>query len=356
MRAGLISLLLVASAATAQEADTAPEDGTWEVCNQTSFVLRVATAYRMGEALQAKGWQQAYPGRCLTYAVDNEEERFVIAESNSAHQGGIREWKGEVEMCAADTDFTANAEQSCALQNLETRPYLRVSGDEARTLLVEPEDYGSKAEVAGLQRLLRNAGYKVRRIDGLSGRGTSRTKRQFLKDRELASNLSDSDLMAELLKAAQERSSEIGLTLCNTSKQRMWGAIAFRRDGIWRSRGWWPVEADACEQVSTEPLEGLSPHFYALQEDSTPPEVDPDDPETDQEPPANPDRHLRTDAATPSQFCITEARFSAIGRDQCRDRGYVPTSFRALPDDQDGIKVSLGDADFVAPTRSGLRR
>jgi uncharacterized membrane protein len=259
-------------------------------------------------------------------------------------------------MCASDADFKANAEQSCALQNLETRPYLRVSGDEARTLLVEPENYGSKARVAGIQRLLRDAGYKVRRIDGLTGRGTSRTQRQFLKDKELAAGLKGEALFAELLKAAEARRAEIGLTLCNSSEERMWGALAFRRDGIWRSRGWWPVEAGACEQVSTEPLSGLSPHFYALQEDSTPPEVDPDDPESDETPPENPDRHLRTDAATPSQFCITEARFSAIGRDQCRDRGYVPTSFRELPDDQDGVSVTLDDTDFVAPTRSGLRR
>ena len=355
MRAAFSSLaFLTAGLAHAQTSE--PAEGEWQVCNQTSFVLRVAAGYQVDDALQISGWRGVNPGGCLSYDVESEEERYLLAESDPAHQGGIREWKGDVELCAGDADFEADGTRSCALQDLETRQFLRVAADDARTLLVEPEEYGSKAEVAGIQRLLRDAGYKVRRIDGLTGRGTTRTRRQFLKDQELDQNIEGDALFAALVEAARKVRAEVGLTLCNETKERVWGAMAFRRDGIWRSRGWWAVEAGECGQLSTEPLSGLSPHIFALQEDTSRPPVDPDDPETDEEPPDNPDRRLRTDATQPSQFCISDAKFAAVGRDQCRDRGYVPTSFRVLPDDQDGVTITVTDADFVAPTRTGLRR
>ena len=338
-------------------ASPALAEPNWEVCNQTSFILRVAHADIEDGALAVEGWDEALPGDCLAYETEEGTDRYLLAESIPAHAGGVREWKGDVELCAGADDFTADAEQSCALQNLGSRRYLRVAADEARTFLVEPEDYGDSAQTAGIQRLLRDAGFRVRRIDGIDGRTTRRVIRDFLKARELDSGLRGEALVKVLREAALERQSELGITVCNESSERIWSATALRRDGVWRSRGWWPVEVSECVQVANASVKGEEPHLFALQEDTSLPEDVEEGEEVDiEELLPKPDRKLRAVATKPSRFCISEGRFAALGRDQCTDRGYASASFRELDNEEDGIRVTLTDADFVAPSGTALRR
>ena len=348
LRLAAILALLLATPAAAQTED-------WQVCNQTSFILRIATGTMQDGALQVEGWREALPGQCRATKAATDTERYLLAESLPLHAGGIREWKGDVELCAGEEDFTAVADRSCALQDLTTRNFLRVAADEERTLLVEPEDYGDKAETAGLQRLLRDAGQRVRRIDGLKGRSTTRTVRAFLKERELPANTSGNDLIDALREAASERRDSLGITVCNESSHRVWAATALKRDGRWTSRGWWPIEADGCAQTTNISVKGQESHLFALQEQPAP-EPDPDDPDAEVEP--APDKRLRAVATTPSRFCISEGRFSALGREDCRDRGYTSANFRALSenDDEEGVRITLTDADFVEPSGTGLRR
>ena len=329
----------------------------WQVCNETSFVLRIATAVDEGVAQRVRGWAEVLPGDCADYTITDGSQRYVYAESHPAHAGGIREWKGEDALCAGDADFEAAPETTCALQNLETRDFLRVPTDEERTLLVEPDDFGARARVAGLQRLLSDAGYKIRRIDGRTGRGTSRRLAEFREDAGLSSGAGEAEQYAALLELAEARRSELGLTLCNRSGETVWGAIAFQREGTWHSRGWWPVEVEACDQLFAEPLDAHDLHVFALQEDTRPPDIDPDDPEP-AEVPERPDRRLRAAVDSLSQFCISEARFSAVGREDCRDRGYVAVNFRPVTarDGAAGTTLTLTDADFAGRSATGLRR
>jgi len=350
MSAGLCAS---ASDAIAQTRDESPA-GNWQVCNETSYVTRIATGIAGGEALRVSGWDLLYPGQCKGFAAPVNAPRYLLAESDSAHLGGIREWKGDVELCAGEEDFTAEPDVSCDLQNLKTRGYLRVSSDDERTLLVEPDAFGDKAVTAGLQRLLRDAGYRVRRIDGLSGLGTTRRLNAFLKDEGLPRGMDDVAQMTALRKAAKVRREALGLTFCNETEDRVWSATAFRREGIWQSRGWWAIESGACEQVVAEPLSGMEPHIFALQE-QTPLPVDPETGDGDA-PEKLPDRRLRASATEPAQFCISEGRFSAVGKDDCRDRGYTPANFRALSNEEDTLTVTFTAADFVTPSQSGLRR
>ena len=349
--------VIAAAAVVLGVASASAQTDDWQVCNETSYVMRVATGVAGGEALRVRGWDRVLPGDCEGYRAPGTAPRYVIAESHPAHQGGIREWVGDVELCAGSDDFTAEPEQSCSLQGLELRTFIRVPADEERTLLVEPSDYKSKAKVAGLQRLLRDAGYKVRRIDGLSGRGTTRELNKFRKDAGLDKGATEAEQYAALIEAAEARRDSLGLTVCNESQERIWAGMGFRRDGVWQSRGWWEVAVGACEQVSTEALSGAEPHLFALQEDTRPPEADDDELDTEDLPP-RPDKRLRTVATGPSQFCISEARFAVVGREDCRDRGYGMASFRplSLADEEDGKTVTLTDADFVAPSSTGLRR
>ena len=110
-------LWFVALTAAAQEspsaevtADTAQSAiHNWDICNETSFVLRFASAFIRSDRMQVAGWTPVQPGACVTLTPPKDSPRFLFAESLPIHRGGIREWKGSFELCAAEKNFTSDA-------------------------------------------------------------------------------------------------------------------------------------------------------------------------------------------------------------------------------------------------------
>ena len=353
MRAALLTtaILILPLSAVSQEADQSLQasgpNADWEICNETSYIMRVATAYIRGGIISPKGWDKARPGECITQKVPINSPRYIYAESDSVHQGGIREWTGSVPLCVSSDNFVADARKSCKLQNLETRNYLTVDPAEPRTTFIEADNFGKNAATAGMQRLLMDSGYKVTRIDGLPGRRTTRTLSTFKKENDLAKDVDDNALIDALAKAAKAKQEEVGLEVCNNSSSRIWTAVATREDGDWKSRGWWTIEQGACLRTLTKTLQGTEAHYYALAENIT---EDEDGQKT------GPDKRLRSVAATPAQFCVAEAKFSALGREYCAESGYAVANFRPIPTDNDGIRVTLTDQDFAVPNAVGLRQ
>jgi len=168
--AGLINT----SAVSAQErADAATQDSDWVVCNETSFILRLAIAQGQDKNVTVNGWTRIRPSECTTQESSADSDRYLFAESDSVHNGGLREWSGSYPICVNPREnFSVDTSVSCALQGLETRRFLRINPADPVTKLIEPDDYGKKAITAGLQRLMKDAGYKITRIDGISGRRT----------------------------------------------------------------------------------------------------------------------------------------------------------------------------------------
>ncbi len=326
------------------EGTSSSTTNNWNVCNETSFVLRFASVYIRSNGLRAAGWTNVQSGACATLITPKNSPRYLYAESLSMHRGGIREWKGPVKLCAAESNFESETTDNCQLKNMETRNYFAVDPAEQRTAFIEPSDFGDKAETAGLQRLLQDAGYKITRVDGLSGQRTLRTIRDAKADLALDKSASHQDLIAALIPAAETAREAVGIDLCNDSTARIFGAIAIQSDGNWASRGWWPIEPGACAKPYDHSLIGTQAHIFALQENIG----------VDNEP--APDRHLRSKSVTPAQFCIAESRFAALGRDKCIEQGYSPTAFRPVPTDADGQILRLTDADFVNGGGDGLRR
>lgn len=316
----------------------------WDVCNETSYVLRFASAYLRSDRMQAEGWSTVQPGACVTVVTPKSSPRLLFAESLQIHRGGVREWKGQIELCAKEEDFTSDATDNCRLKNMETRQYFAVNPAEPRTALIEPGDFGVNAEIAGLQRLLKDAGYKITRVDGLSGRRTLRTITKAKSDLELDKTATNQELISALIPAAETARASIGLDICNDSSQLIFGAIAFQQDGNWTSRGWWPVAPGACVKSLDKSLIGIQAHVFALQEALN----------AEGEP--LPDRRLRSEAATPAPFCIAESTFSALGRENCLEQGYAVADFRPVPSDADTQTIRLTDADFAEGGGDGLRR
>lgn len=319
----------------------------WEICNETSYILRLATAYIRDGKISPKGWDRARPGECVKQMVPVSSPRYIFAESDPVHQGGIREWAGKVPLCVSSEDFMADATKSCQLQNLESRNYLAVDPADPRTTFIEPDNFGKNAVTAGLQRLLKDSGYKITRVDGLPGRRTMKTISTFKKDKKLDKAVMDNELIDALAEAAAAKQKEVGLEVCNKSSGTIWTAVATRDDGDWKSRGWWTVEEGACLRMLTKTLQGTDAHFYALAENII-------EGENGRE--TGPDKRLRSVATTPAQFCVAEAKFSALGREYCAEAGYAVANFRPIPTDNDGIRVTLTDQDFAVPNAVGLRQ
>ena len=354
-----LALLIGPEQAFGQAASSNPlaAQAGWEVCNETSFILRLASASISGGTMTPRGWDRLQPGQCQSLSAPEGTPRYIFAESDPVHSGGIRESKGNVPLCVSDENFSADATQSCQLQNMKTQSYLAVDPAELRTTLIEAEDFGKNAQTAGIQRLLKDNGLKINRIDGLPGRRTTQTIRSYKKSAELAPDISNEELIEALALSAAEKSADVGIEFCNNSSSNVWTALATRIEGAWTSQGWWQVNQGQCLRPYTHSIQGTEAHFYALQEGAHPPE-NTEEPSAQAEPnsPPMPDKHLRSVSAQPSQFCIAEAKFSALGREYCAEAGYSAANFRPLPTDKDGAKVILTDTDFIAPSPVGLRR
>jgi len=153
MRSLLLALSLTAlSTAASAQVDTditAAANGlttnNWDICNETSYVLRFASAYIRSDRMQANGWSTVQPGACELVVTPKDSPRFLFAESLSIHRGGIREWKGSVELCASETDFSSDATDNCRLKNMTTRNYFAVNPTERRTAFIEPSDFGENS-------------------------------------------------------------------------------------------------------------------------------------------------------------------------------------------------------------------
>ena len=327
----------------------------WNICNETSYILRLANATLREGEVKAQGWRNINPGQCLVESVVRGAPRFLYAESSYIHRGGIREWKGDVTLCATDGDFISAATDDCRVNNLQTRNYFAVRPNEETTTLIEPSDFGAKAQTAGIQRLLRDAGYRVTGIDGLPGRRTSRSLREFQKAEDFETMPEGDALINALASAAKAVADEVGFEVCNKSDTRIFTAIGLQEDGNWTSRGWWAVDPENCVRPLTQSLQGLDAHYYALKVKPLPQSESTDlGTQTTQDP--NEDLRLRSVATIPAQFCIAEAQFSALGREMCLEGGYSIANFRPLPTDKDGVSVSLTNADFAEPNPAGLRR
>lgn len=354
----LCGIPILASAQTIPETENG-DQRQWQVCNETSFILNIATASvaeGMANApLTVRGWQKLRAGKCQTMSVEKGTPRYVYARSSSVHQGGIREWTGKYNFCVADphadTGFTAKTDIACDVQNLTSAKFLRVIPTEKRTAFVEPSDYGKKAQTAGLQRLLMDNNHDIKRVDGIGGRRTSNTLRAFLRAQKLPTGLSLNEQLDALETTAQAAQTSVGLTICNSAPTTLWSAIAYRAESgsanvHWESRGWWPVAPKACVRPFAQNLKGIETYVYArleiegqsdlvLKMPATPNDI--------------------TEKSVNKEFCISEAGFAATMHEFCEDQGYVKARFKPVTNTETGVTLTLSESDFVQASASGLR-
>ncbi|MEO1040146.1 MAG: DUF1036 domain-containing protein [Pseudomonadota bacterium] len=301
-----------------------------DVCNETSFMIEIAMAWRTPSGLAAEGWTSIRPGECAEAGPTSDVEQYLYARTTQAYLGGVREWRGGQTVCIDADNFAFEGVADCAAQGLDAREFRRLSSEEReRAVLVEAENYGARASDAGLQRLLQAAGYDVRTIDGYVGRRTRREIGDFEIDVSRRFGDDRGGLVDALHEAALARNARTGLRICNDASFPIGAAIArtVAEEEAWESRGWWRIQPGACVRALAEPLEAGSAHVFAQR--LAPGEL--------------------PVAMTGGQeaFCIAPARFSALGRNDCAERSYDIAQFRPAPEPVEGAATArFTDADF----------
>jgi len=318
---------------TAQAQAPTAGDG-WTVCNKTSFIAEAAIGRPDGSAVIVEGWLRLRPGECRVALPGPLEPgaHFLFARSSDAHRGGRREWGGEWSLCIDSLgSFSAESPPDCAAMGLEERGFRPVMIERRtrwRTDLDETSGYTlERARIAGLQRLLADAGVDEVKVDGFSGRRLSQAIGRFINQNKLDLDENAPTLPDVLEVAARRRAGSIGLTVCNRTRQPMWTAIARRRLEGWESRGWWRISPDSCMRPIDEPLI-RSQHFVFA-------EMESDD---------GPRRLARAEA----DFCIGKSRFVVPGREKCAERGYTAAGFVAIEaPEREGQIVEFFERDFA---------
>ena len=294
----------------------AAQDG-WKLCNRTSYIIEASIGRPEGTGITVDGWIKLQPGSCKLALAGPLEPKFhfLYARTSTAHRNGLREWGGKSELCVDPTSsFSLESPPDCAAMGLEARGFRAVEITRRTSWLTnfnEIDTYDAeRAKAAGLQRLLEEAGVVSGAIDGNLGHKTRAAIGVFLKDNGLPDTTSDEDLIDFLEQVAKERGRNVGFTLCNRTKNRVWSAIARRGTEGWESRGWWSLEAGGCARVIDRPLRSTEHFVYAEMEDGG---------------------KLRTLAKASDAFCVGRARFAISGRDECEASAYRTALFASTP-------------------------
>lgn len=326
MRALLLLAALLAGLAFAAPARAG------EVCNETSFMVDVAKAWRTPTGIAAEGWMRLAPGGCGEIGPGAETDQYLYARSTPAYLGGVREWRGGLDVCVDETDFQIEGVADCAALGLETRQFRQLAeAERTRAVLVELADHRERAEEAGLQRLLQAAGYDIRVIDGYAGRRTRRQVEAFERDLGREFGADRAGLVAALHERAVERNADAGLRICNDADLPLAAAVSRAEGEAYVTRGWWRVEPGACAKPLAERLTAGETFVHARLIEA--------------------DRMLPL-AVAPEMFCVAPGRFSTELREACAATGFELAGFRPAPNPENGgaeVRLTARDFEEVRP-------
>ncbi|MEJ0042483.1 MAG: DUF1036 domain-containing protein [Rhizomicrobium sp.] len=202
-----------------------PSRAALTLCNRTSYVLYAATGTAMTGGVAAQGWSRVTPGTCQAVLPDDltAPAYYLYARSSQAHSGAQRAWGGNVQICVKDTNFTnrdAVNQTHCATDDFFQLPFATVDTHHLRSWTAtfsETPQLASlpQAQLAGLKRLLRDAGYRIAAIDAAPDKATDAALADFRKKLRLAPTASVADMFDALETEALKNATPAGYAVCN---------------------------------------------------------------------------------------------------------------------------------------------
>ena len=291
-----------------------------KLCNETSYVLQAATAYTLGVASKTEGWQVILPGDCVSARAEipAQAQAFVFAKSDRAHAGEGLVFDGLERFCIGENgkDFVVEGRRKCRRRGYVEANFAPVTGRGANLLVTftEKNNYGKRrAIMAGVQRLLSDLQYDIGVIDGFGGRRTTDAAAAYRLRFQVSGKPEGQKLIAQLIKTARQKAAERGLILCNKTDNLIWAASGELVDGGLNSSGWLRVAPNQCAQAINHDLTDRFYFYYAEAVDENGQAIIR----------AGRQRKWSGDF----DMCVKNTRFSIIGTQNCRARGYETAKF-----------------------------
>ena len=292
----------------------------YSLCNKSSYALSAAIGYVDGDRLATRGWWRLRPGQCKVVLTErtNPGRYFVYAEAIPGHRGSLRTWSGDTPLCVENYGFfNLRNQEVCRGDPLSQRKFFEVdvteeAGGNWQTDFAEASNYTVySAEVAGVQRLLRDVGKNIGRIDGAMGRATQTALAAYRREKGLAESRNiDDELIDALIDDANAREAKLGFFYCNKTDDPVWAAIAEPQDDeSYLSKGWWKLEPGGCSKIIKGELERDHYYVYAAIENGA--------------------NEMRLTGGAQS-FCVNAVMFSARNDLACDEQDLDEAAFRRV--------------------------
>ncbi len=294
-----------------------------ELCNETSYVIKVATALRIGAASQSKGWQKIIPGDCVPSKTltNGKEQVFVYAQSDDIYSGSVKRFEGNEQFCISfDSEFDIDGRRDCRERGYVATDFTQIDNrvKKPQVTFSDPLDFTPKrAKTAAAQRLLQELGYDIGQIDGLSGKRTINSLYDFQsKNGHRKSTTISKNLLNDLFDKVGVRSKARGLLLCNKTDDLIWAAIGRVQGDGFKTEGWLSIDPQECRRAIKEELTARYYFVYAEAVDSK----------------GNPViRAGRRQVWTGDfELCTKPTRFIIETRNDCAKRGLDKTGFMKI--------------------------
>ena len=184
----------------------------------------------------------------------------------------------------------------------------------------------AQARADGLQRLLRDAGYRIGALDGKPDKAADGALADFRKKQRLAATASINDLFDALETQALKTATPAGYTVCNDKAKAVAAALGQKVRNDWISHGWWKIAAGSCAKVASD-LAGMDSLYLYVLKIGGPALV-----------------------SGPNKFCVADIEFDIQSRTRCvarglNEAGFAETRVKGLA----GVAVHVGENGLVKP-------
>ena len=288
------------------------------LCNQTSFVLRAAVAFKGAQDYVSAGWFSIFPGFCRAVIEKplTENTYYIHARTISGHTGPMHHWAGDDRFCVAPNDFDITGAGECDKRGYDAAYFYAVDVGNAKTwttTFTEPAAFElEKAQILGTQRLLADLGYlSFDSMDGYMGHSSVRAidvySRAVGKSFPAGASL---ELTRALASSAEERSKGVGFEICNRSQYAAWAAIGTPLGSQVSTRGWYEIKPAQCIKPIISRLNASFLYAYAETVDSAP-------------------KKLFWHGN--DKLCVNDVMFELVGPPgECAQKALIPVNFRRI--------------------------